>query len=94
MGTAEPDSAQLKVRSTSEASTTGQPATTGDMPHLLDFERVAEILALPGSRHVRTLVANGALPIVKIGRYPRVRAEDVAALIERQLQQRLPKDGR
>ena len=94
MGTAVPGSAQSKVRSTSDASTTSQPATTGDMPHLLDFERVAEILALPGSRHVRTLVANGVLPIVKIGRYPRVRAEDVAALIERQLQHRPPQDGR
>ena len=64
------------------------PATPLDVqvPNLLTFEQVADLLALPDQRHVRTIVARGDLPIVKIGRYPRVRAVDLRDLIERNVQ--------
>ncbi|MFT4029657.1 MAG: helix-turn-helix domain-containing protein [Protaetiibacter sp.] len=53
------------------------------VPHLLTLEHAAKLLALPGARNVRTLIASGSLPVVHVGRYPRVRADDLAAFIDR-----------
>lgn len=53
------------------------------VPNLLTFEQAAELLALPDQRYVRSIVARGDLACVKIGRYPRLLADDVRDYIER-----------
>lgn len=53
------------------------------VPQLLNLDKAAEVLDLPGARYVRSLIDKGELAVTKVGRYPRVRAEDLAEFIER-----------
>lgn len=48
---------------------------------LLDLAEVATILGT-GERMARRLVAERRLPTVKVGRYVRVRSDDLAAYID------------
>lgn len=48
---------------------------------LLDGDQVAEQLRIT-PRHLRSLVARGLLPVVKVGHLNRYRPSDVAAFIE------------
>lgn len=64
--------------------TPSRPMSTMQLvPQLLNLDEAAALLALPGARYVRSLIDKGDLAVTKIGRYPRVRADQLAEFIER-----------
>ena len=66
------------------SQSTRRPTSTMQLvPQLLNLDEAAELLALPGARYVRSLIDKGDLPVTKVGRYPRVRADHLAEFIER-----------
>jgi excisionase family DNA binding protein len=69
----------------------GSPAPANPLHPLLTVPEVAELLRL-SPRSIRRLIADGRLPIVRLGRAIRIRPRDVEALVASSGQERTRND--
>jgi len=69
----------------------GSPAAASPVRALLTVPEVAELLRL-SPRSVRRLIAEGRLPIVRLGHAIRIRPQDVDALVASSGQERTRND--
>src|SRR5262249_13325721 len=74
-----------------KAMAASSPTAANPMRPLLTVPDVAELLRL-SPRQVRRLIAEGRLPIVRLGRAIRIRPQDVEALVAGSGQERARND--